>query len=58
MSVLEPGGDLLIEHGADQADAVADILRDNDWTDSSNVNDLSGRPRVSTARKPNRTKDL
>ena len=58
MSVLEPGGDLLIEHGADQADAVADILRDNDWTDSSNVNDLSGRPRVSAARKPNRTKDL
>ena len=58
MSVLEPGGDLLIEHGADQAYAVADILRDNDWTDSSNVNDLSGRPRVSAARKPNRTKDL
>jgi release factor glutamine methyltransferase len=52
MSVLKPGGDLLIEHGADQADSVAAILRDNGWTESSTVRDLSGQPRVSTARKP------
>jgi release factor glutamine methyltransferase len=52
MTVLEPGGGLLIEHGAEQAVSVAAILRDNGWTDPRTVKDLSGHPRVSSARKP------
>jgi release factor glutamine methyltransferase len=52
MAVLEPGGELLLEHGANQADGVGDILREQGWTECRVVNDLSGQPRVSTARKP------
>jgi release factor glutamine methyltransferase len=52
MAVLEPGGDLLVEHGAEQADSVAAILRNNGWTEYRAVNDLSGQPRVSIAQKP------
>jgi methylase of polypeptide subunit release factors len=55
MAVLEPGGELLLEHGANQADGVGDILREQGWTECRVFNDLSGQPRVSTARKPVRT---
>jgi len=52
MSVLKPGGELLIEHGADQADDVATILLGNGWIDIGTARDLSGNARVSAARKP------
>jgi release factor glutamine methyltransferase len=43
---LETGGALLIEHGADQALAVATILEEHDWRDLQCLPDLSGLPRV------------
>jgi release factor glutamine methyltransferase len=43
---LETGGALLIEHGADQALAVATILEEHDWRDLRCLPDLSGLPRV------------
>ena len=49
MSVLKPGGALLFEHGADQAEGVAAILREYGWSDIRVANDLAGRPRVSIA---------
>lgn len=42
--VLEPGGFLLAEIGADRQDAVAEIFAD--WHDVWFLNDLSGHPRV------------
>ncbi len=48
-SILAPGGWLLLEHGALQAAAVADLLRDAGWTDIACHNDLAGRPRVTVA---------
>ena len=52
MDVLLPGGDLLLEHGAGQADDVASILREHGWIDISSANDLAGKPRVTAARHP------
>ena len=46
---LEPGGFLLIEHGAQQADAVADLLVEHGWRGVSNSRDIAGHPRVTTA---------
>ena len=43
---LETGGALLIEHGADQALAVATILEEQGWRDLRCLPDLSGLPRV------------
>jgi release factor glutamine methyltransferase len=51
-SVLRPGGEILIEHGAGQAGDVARLLRRNGWTDTRAVVDLSGQPRVTAARYP------
>ena len=48
--VLAKNGTLLLEHGADQQDAVAAVLQDNGWTDIDCFKDLAGQPRVSTAR--------
>lgn len=50
-SILEPGGWLLLEHGALQAAAVADLLGDRGWTDIACHNDLAGQPRVTVARR-------
>ena len=47
---LAANGVLLIEHGAGQQDAVAEVLRINGWTDIGCFNDLAGQPRVTTAR--------
>jgi release factor glutamine methyltransferase len=49
--LLVDGGLLLIEHGADQADDVARLLKDNGWTAISCHNDLAGLPRVTGARR-------
>jgi release factor glutamine methyltransferase len=49
-AILVTGGRLMLEHGADQAVDVADILRANHWCEIACHNDLAGRPRVTVAR--------
>ena len=49
--LLVDGGLLLIEHGADQAAAVADLLGEHGWTDVTCHRDLAGLPRVTGARR-------
>ncbi|MDX1481626.1 MAG: peptide chain release factor N(5)-glutamine methyltransferase [Woeseiaceae bacterium] len=50
--VTKPDGVLLIEHGADQSEAVQRILREAGWTEVRDIRDLSGHPRVAFGRKP------
>ena len=50
-ALLEPGGMLLIEHGADQRDSVAALLRAHGWTDIACHTDYAGLPRVTAARR-------
>ena len=50
--LLEPGGYLLLEHGAEQGDAVRDILAAEGWADICLLNDLAGLPRVTRATSP------
>lgn len=50
--LLEPGGHLLLEHGAEQSDAVREILAGEGWTGIRLVNDLAGLPRVTRATSP------
>jgi len=45
-SHLNPQGWLLIEHGYDQADAVAEIFNQNGFTTIQLKHDLGGNPRV------------
>jgi release factor glutamine methyltransferase len=45
-----PGGWLLLEHGWDQADAVAQHLTDRGFADVTLKRDLAGRPRASGGR--------
>lgn len=47
--LLQRGGVLLLEHGADQEHAVARLLRENGWTAVECFLDLGGRPRVTRA---------
>jgi len=47
--ILTENGTLFLEHGADQQNAVADVLRQNGWTGMECSNDLAGRPRVTKA---------
>jgi release factor glutamine methyltransferase len=49
-SVLVDDGRLLLEHGSEQQDAVADVLASNGWTDIECVQDYGGRPRVTVAK--------
>jgi release factor glutamine methyltransferase len=49
-SHLLPGGQLLLEHGYDQAEAVADLLAANGFEDIRRHSDLGGIARVSSAR--------
>jgi release factor glutamine methyltransferase len=48
---LRPNGRLLLEHGYDQADAVAQILRDAGFVEPVCHVDLAGQPRVTEARR-------
>jgi len=43
---LNPGGSILIEHGYDQAGAVAALLREAGFADPISIRDLAGIPRV------------
>lgn len=47
--LLDRGGVLLFEHGADQETGVARLLGQNGWTAVECVRDLEGRPRVTRA---------
>ena len=47
---LAPGGWLLLEHGYDQAEAVARLLREAGLAEAISIPDLAGIPRVAAAR--------
>jgi release factor glutamine methyltransferase len=47
--VLADGGRLLLEHGSEQRDDVARLLRENLWAEIDCVNDYAGLPRVTQA---------
>ncbi|MEX0731041.1 MAG: peptide chain release factor N(5)-glutamine methyltransferase [Aquisalimonadaceae bacterium] len=47
---LQPHGWLILEHGHDQAEAVADILRKRGFANIAGYRDLGGQPRVTEAR--------
>ncbi len=49
---LEPEGDLLLEHGYDQAPAVREHLRETGFTTVSSYRDLQGHERITAARAP------
>ncbi|MBT8080933.1 MAG: peptide chain release factor N(5)-glutamine methyltransferase [Gammaproteobacteria bacterium] len=49
--LLVDGGLLLVEHGAVQAAAVADLLGEHGWTEVACHKDLAGLPRVTAARR-------
>ena len=50
--LLSGGGTLLLEHGAGQAEAVADLLTAGPWVDVECCRDHAGLPRVTSARRP------
>ena len=50
VTILKPDGWLLLEHGYDQQQAVAALLRENNYTGITGHNDLAGHPRVSLGR--------
>jgi release factor glutamine methyltransferase len=50
-ALLEADGVLLIEHGAEQRDSVAALLREHGWTDIACHTDYAGLPRVTIARR-------
>jgi len=49
---LKPGGALLLEHGHDQADKVAELMRLNGYVDIAHHADLQGHRRAAMARYP------
>ena len=49
---LQPGGWLLVEHGHDQAAAVADLWRQAGFVAVESRFDLSGNPRMTCGQKP------
>jgi release factor glutamine methyltransferase len=49
---LEAGGTLLIEHGAEQADDVTQLLRRHGYIGVCRHRDLAGLPRVCSGRRP------
>ncbi|NCF72486.1 MAG: peptide chain release factor N(5)-glutamine methyltransferase [Gammaproteobacteria bacterium] len=51
MPLLTNDGWLMMEHGADQKDAVAAVLEEAGWREITCHNDLAGLPRVTAARR-------
>lgn len=49
---LRPGGWILLEHGYDQAEPVAERLRAAGFADVTTVHDLGKNPRVAVGRRP------
>jgi release factor glutamine methyltransferase len=54
-ALLEPDGSMLVEHGIDQADEVTRVYKEHGWRDIECHNDLTGRPRVTLGRRPQRS---
>jgi release factor glutamine methyltransferase len=50
--ILVAGGAIMLEHGAEQEDAVADILDAQGWLTRECRRDCAGLPRLTIARKP------
>ena len=50
--VLQPGGELLLEHGYDQAEAVAALLDAEGYLDIAGHTDLAGQMRVTRGVRP------
>jgi release factor glutamine methyltransferase len=51
LALLHPGGALLIEHGETQSAEIAEILSADGWHAIAHHRDLTGRDRVTTARR-------
>jgi release factor glutamine methyltransferase len=52
-NIIDPGGLLLVEHGSDQRDAVADLLTAYGWQSIRCYDDHAGLPRVTSAHPEN-----
>ena len=50
MPIIDDDGLLILEHGNEQQDAVAEILGSNGWRDIACFDDYAGNPRVTSAR--------
>ncbi len=50
MPIIDNDGLLILEHGNEQQDAVAEILESNGWRDIACFDDYAGNPRVTSAR--------
>jgi len=50
-ALLKPGGFLAVEHSDRQGESVPALLRDAGWTEVADHEDLTRRPRFTTARK-------
>jgi release factor glutamine methyltransferase len=55
---LVPGGWLLVEHGAEQGEAVRDLFTRGGLREVSTRLDLAGHERVTTGRRPSRTEPV
>jgi release factor glutamine methyltransferase len=51
-ALLKPGGFFAVEHSDRQGETVPALLRDRGWADVADHDDLTGRPRFTTARLP------
>lgn len=49
---LKPGGWLLMEHGYDQAQALATLLEKHGWSNIQLLRDYAGQPRLAIAQSP------
>ena len=52
LTIIKPGGQLALEHGIDQQEAIMALLQEAGWMDIQPHNDYSGSPRAVTARNP------
>ena len=50
--LLKPGGRVVIEHSDRQGESVPALLREHGWLDVADHDDLTGRPRFTTGRRP------
>ncbi|MDH3532353.1 MAG: peptide chain release factor N(5)-glutamine methyltransferase [Gammaproteobacteria bacterium] len=51
-NIIEPGGLLILEHGIDQQEGIADLLATHGWQDIQRHRDYQGNPRAISARGP------
>lgn len=52
LTIIKPGGLLLLEHGIDQQPAIMEILQTSGWQAVEGHTDYSGKPRAVSARAP------